>query len=58
MRAFENHARLRRYSEQQANVLQEQYLMATEVQLALKSSKRHFALDLIQFFQQAVSYMY
>jgi hypothetical protein len=31
--------------------------MSTEVQLALKSSKRHFALDLIQFFQQSISFM-
>lgn len=57
MRVFERYARQKRYSDQQAAVLHDQYLMATEVQLALKSSKRHFALDLIQYFQQGSCFM-
>lgn len=49
MRVFERVARMKKYSEQQVQLLDDHYLNSTEISLAFKSSKRHFAYDLIDF---------
>ncbi|CDW80019.1 UNKNOWN [Stylonychia lemnae] len=57
MRLFERIARLKRFSEHQTKVLNDQYLNSIEISLALKSTKRHFAFDVITYLQQGVHYM-
>jgi hypothetical protein len=57
MRVFERVERMRKYSEMQVQVLDDHYLNSTEILLAFKSSKRHFAYDLIDFLNQGVMYM-
>eukprot|EP00347_Sterkiella_histriomuscorum_P021340 403334329 len=57
MRRIEKVARQKKFSDQQFHVLNDQYLNSVEIQLALKSTKRHFAFDLITFLQLGVNYM-
>jgi len=49
MRLFERVARFKRFNQSHVQVLNDQYLNSTEIGLALRSTKRHFAFDLIVF---------
>ena len=51
LRNFESNLRLVKFKDSQVRTLRGQYLASSEIDMALKSSSRHFAADLIDFLQ-------